>query len=104
MMKKGLIVAAFCAILIGVGLFLTHDQSQTHATSNKAVFTGVDLSCQDCQKRVETALSKILGIKEYQLNPDNNTVTVMFNHEVMQPRWIEQSLKAAGFNPKDFDS
>ncbi|MFC7393887.1 heavy-metal-associated domain-containing protein [Scopulibacillus cellulosilyticus] len=103
MRNKSLIVSVLCIALLATGLFFERDKFSTHANSNKAVFTGVNLSCNRCESRMDNALSKIIGIKEYKMNPEEKTVTVVFNHKVMKAKWIENSLKAAGFNPKDIE-
>ncbi|MBM7644985.1 copper chaperone CopZ [Scopulibacillus daqui] len=103
MLKKSLIISALCIALVAAGLFFERDKLNTHANSNKAVFTGVNLSCNQCENRMDQALSKIIGIKEYKMNPAEKTVTVTFDHNVMKAEWIENSLKSAGFNPKGIE-
>ncbi|TCP24865.1 copper chaperone CopZ [Scopulibacillus darangshiensis] len=101
MSKKSLMIGMLCASLLGLGVFFGLEHSHnTQATSDETVFTGVNLSCSGCEEKMENALSKIIGIKDYKMNPEKKTVTVVFNHRIMQPEWIEQSLKAAGFDPK----
>lgn len=101
-MRKWIFIGVACvAIVLTVFLASGNTPEKTQAQGSVATFTGVDLHCSNCEARMGDALSKIIGIENYKLHPDKNSVTVTFNSEYMHAEWIEKSLEAAGFTIKD---
>lgn len=97
-MRKWLILGIVCFVtILTIVLVDGRANEKTQAQGSVATFTGVNLKCKDCTAKMEDALSKIIGIKEYQLHPESNSVTVTYNSQYMQPEWIKRSLEAAGF-------
>jgi copper chaperone CopZ len=100
MMKR---VAIALAIAVGVfTIYQVNDTNEVTAEKVTVAFTGVNMSCNGCETQVEGALSKIIGIKDTNINPAEKLVSVTFSTKVMKAEWIENSLNAAGFHPEDF--
>ena len=98
-MRKWLIIGVTCLALVITGLLVISEEpsQKTKAEETQATFKGVDLDCKGCQAKVEEALSNIVGIESYKLQPDSQAITVAFDPDVMKAEWIEKSLEAAGF-------
>ncbi|GAB7387077.1 hypothetical protein BSNK01_09130 [Bacillaceae bacterium] len=94
----GFLAAAVAAIQ------LNHmERAEVTAKEETAVFSGIDLSCADCQEQIEDALANIIGIVDYSVDPAKRTVTVTFDTEEMEAEWIKKSLEAVGFPPEDME-
>ncbi|WP_176222078.1 heavy-metal-associated domain-containing protein [Tuberibacillus sp. Marseille-P3662] len=101
-MRKHYAVLIVSAIVLAFGIFFVNNDTSTEAKSdNHAVITSVNLDCKQCMSKAEAALGKMIGIKDYKLNEDEQAISVTFNPHSMQPEWIVQALEAAGFNPGD---
>lgn len=103
-MKRTLIFTAGFLIIALIALQInTSDVSFTEESEETAVFKGLDLSCSDCEEQVESALAKIIGIKNYQINPNAGTLTITYETDDMQAEWIANSLEAAGFPVEEIE-
>lgn len=100
MVKKWIFIA-----VLAIGAFAIYeawDRDVPQAERMTVSFEGVNLNCSGCQEKMESALSKILGIKEVQMLPARDVVKITFATKVMRAEWIARSLKAAGFKPEDY--
>lgn len=88
----------FTAVMITLFVvFFDGEKEDAKAGDGKVVYTGVDLSCDDCEQQLEDALNNIIGIEDYEVNEEDKTITVWFDAERMKADWIEKSLEASGF-------
>ena len=100
-MRKWVFIGLACVVMVLTIILVDgNSNDKTKAKGTVATFTGVDLNCKDCSAKMEDALGKIIGIKNYQLHPEKDSVTVSFNSQYMQAEWIKRSLEASGFKIK----
>jgi len=103
-MKRFMLTALIVIPLLIAAIVFSNDSNKgAQAETEKVVFSGIDLSCENCKNKVVDSLDKILGIYDYSLDPKNETVTVWYNQDEMKPEWIYKSLEAAGFPPEDMN-
>lgn len=100
MLKKGSLIALICIGILAASFIFQQEKKSTYAKKDEIVFTGIPLNCTDCDTHIKTALQNIIGIKKYNLNAKKNTLTIYYDHSIMQPNWIQKSLQADGFNVK----
>lgn len=102
---KRFFITALLVIPLTVALVLFSNDSDkgAHAEAEKIIFSGIDLSCENCKNEVELSLENLLGIEEYSLNPSEETVTVWYDQEQIQADWIFKALEAAGFPPEEMN-
>ncbi len=103
-LKRFLITALIIIPLtIAAVVFSNDSEKGAQAETEKVVFSGIDLSCENCKNKVVDSLDNILGIDDYSLDPKNETITVWYNQDEMKPEWIYKSLEAAGFRPENIN-
>jgi hypothetical protein len=99
MLKKVAIALALAVVVFGISqMFNTREVTNGQVT---VAFTGIDTSCQPCQRNIHKTLSKIIGIKASHVNSSKHILRVTFNSRIMKASWIAHSLNAAGFHPED---
>jgi copper chaperone CopZ len=102
-MKKAYIVGILAVSIIFI-LFASfnNDTENVYADTDTVIFTGIDTSCTDCKAKVDEAMQNILGIENYVINQEDDSLTITFDPSQMKPEWISKSLEASGFNAEDF--
>lgn len=87
----------FGVVMISLFLaFFDAEKRDAHAGGDKAVFKGVDVTCEQCDKKLEDTLNNLIGIKNFEVDEENETITVWFYPDQTKADWIEKSLESAG--------
>ncbi len=63
----------------------------------KIVLNVTGMSCAHCEKRVNTALSALTGIKKASANAKKNSVTVSFDESVIDDTKVKEAIVEAGY-------
>ena len=58
------------------------------------------MSCSSCSSKVEKAMNQLLGVEKASVNLATNTLTITYDHEVLERIEIEKNIEKLGFKVK----
>lgn len=67
-------------------------------TINKEIVIATSAQCGSCKTRIETALTKLKGVKSATLNLKNKNVTVAYDANTVTPEAIKTAITNIGYD------
>jgi copper chaperone CopZ len=97
MMKKLLFLSLFLFGFMAVVSAQKPPKSET-LTIKTRIYCDHCLKCGSCAGKMNLALRKYPGVKKININPEANTITVVYNPKKTNPEKIRKSISDAGFD------
>ena len=98
-MQNKIIIIAL--LLTGFVSTLTNKSFASNKGGKEKAVIQTSAQCESCQKRIETALKKIDGIKSADLNLDNKKVNVVYDPSLITLDKIKEAITNAGYDADD---